>query len=178
MNNIKKNRTQLKVTNSKIQRFTFNKTAKDQPRYENIQPKFEKCLKTNVGCKKCYGYNYIIQIDSSAFNNNFPEYGNLIAINPVCDIENPLVLTKIPLNWSNIGTVISSGFTNDLIYDYKIYISIENDKQILESDIRGIYFFNPVATNFGLYTGEYKNCKGEFKKTQYLFKNIPIEDKF
>jgi hypothetical protein len=189
MNNIKKNRTKLKVINSKIQRFTFNKTAKDQPRYENIQPRYPgskgfkaskmcKGSSTNVGCKICNGYTYFFEINGAVFNGALPKYGSIIAVNPISIINNPLLLNDVPCDWLHTGYVASMEETGDPTFNYRIEISIEDESRVSPSYIRGVYFFQPVGGNVGAYTGQYVNCEGQFIDTSYLFKETPQENEF
>ena len=97
MNNIKKNRTRLKLLgNGRLARFTMNKTQQNQAVYSNIQPRCPgsrgskageicKGSSTNVGCKSTYGCTYAVDVSSNAFNGAFPAYGSFASVNPIVD---------------------------------------------------------------------------------------------
>ena len=114
MNNVKKNRTGLKLLgsgNNNFRRFTMNKTQQNQPVYSNVQPRCpgikgqrggKDCSgsNTNVGCKSCFGCIYTFDVSSNAFGGSYPSYGSFININLVVDSSsNP------PCEWQYNGIV-------------------------------------------------------------------------
>ena len=87
MNNVKKNRTGLRLLGSvrggNYRRFTMNKTQQNQPVYSNIQPRCpgtkgkRGCTdcsgsNTNVGCRSCLGCTYTFDVSSNAFERSLP----------------------------------------------------------------------------------------------------------
>ena len=97
MNNIKKNRTRLKLLgNGRRARFTMNKTQQNQPVYSKVQPRCPgskgnkagqicKGSNTNVGCQTCYGCLYSFDVSSNTFNGAYPTYGSFASVNLIVD---------------------------------------------------------------------------------------------
>jgi len=179
MNNVKKNRTGLRLLgsgNNNFRRFTMNKTQQNQPVYSNVQPRCpgikgqrggKDCSgsNTNVGCKTCYGCTYTFDVSSNAFGGAYPSYGSFININPVVDSSsNP------PCEWQYNGIV--EGFSLNGVdpnYNAHIEISIEDNKCINAHSITGVYFYAPVGGNNGTYVGQFRNCSGTSIHTKYKF---------
>ena len=195
MNNIKKNRTGLKllgarrdsagrVYGGKYHRFTMNKTQQNQPVYSNVQPRCpgikgqrggKDCSgsKTNVGCKSCFGCVYTFDVSSNAFGGAYPSYGNFININPVVDLSsNP------PCEWQYNGIVEGFSLTGTLPYNARVQISIEDNKCISVQDIRGVYFYAPIGGNNGTYTGNFYDCSGTSIHSHYKFGPTLTSSKF
>ena len=162
MNNVKKNRTRLKMLNGKPSRFTMNKTQKNQPVYSIVQPRFpgakgnkadKNCpgSNTKIGCQTCYGCTYSFDVSGAAFNGFMPSYGSFASINPLVDSsDNP------PCEWKY--NAIVQGFSNNVnqTYDKTITISIEDDRCVGKPT--GVYFYSPVGGNNGVYIGAYQEC--------------------
>ena len=167
MNNVKKNRTGLRLLgsgNNNFRRFTMNKTQQNQPVYSNIQPRCpgtkgkRGCTdcsgsNTNVGCKSCFGCVYTFDVSSGAFHGGHPSYGSFININPTVDSSsNP------PCEWQYNGIVEGFALNNDPNFGATVQISIEDNKCIDRNTITGVYFYAPVGGNNGTYTGHFRNC--------------------
>jgi hypothetical protein len=179
MNNVKKNRTGLKLLgsgNNNFRRFTMNKTQQNQPVYSNVQPRCpgikgqrggKDCSgsNTNVGCKSCLGCLYTFDVSSNAFGGSYPSYGSFININPVVDSSsNP------PCEWKYNGIVEGFSLNGSLPYNARVQISIEDNKCVSVQDICGVYFYAPVGGNNGTYVGHFNHCTvppGPVVKTIY-----------
>ena len=105
MNNVKKNRTGLRLLGNRRVRFTMNKTQQNQPVYSKVQPRCPgskgdragqpcKGSNTNVGCKTCYGCLYSFDVSSNAFNGAYPTYGSFASVNLIVDSS-----TNEPCEW-------------------------------------------------------------------------------
>ena len=139
MKSIIQNRTAFKKDSDNNRLFfTFNKDDNINQSYKNVQPKFGLdgcCLNTNVGCTACFGCTYIFNISNDAFSEFTPMKGNFVVVNPCVDIS-----TNVPNNWNygaNIESVSSNG-TN-----YEIRLNINYFDCFVNSEILGLYFFNP-----------------------------------
>ena len=167
MNNVKKNRTGLKLLgsgNNNFRRFTMNKTQQNQPVYSNVQPRCpgikgqrggKDCSgsNTNVGCKSCLGCLYTFDVSSNAFGGSYPSYGSFININLVVDSSsNP------PCEWQYNGIVEGFSLNGSLPYNARVQISIEDNKCVSVQDICGVYFYAPVGGNNGTYVGNFNHC--------------------
>ena len=187
MNNVKKNRTGLKLLgsgNNNFRRFTMNKTQQNQPVYSNVQPRCpgikgqrggKDCSgsNTNVGCKSCLGCLYTFDVSSNAFHGAYPSYGSFININPVVDSSsNP------PCEWQYNGIVEGFSFNNTDPSCARVQISIEDNKCVSVQDICGVYFYAPVGGNNGTYTGNYYDCTGTPIHSYYEFGSTPTPSKF
>ena len=179
MNNVKKNRTGLKLLgsgNNNFRRFTMNKTQQNQPVYSNVQPRCpgikgqrggKDCSgsNTNVGCKSCLGCLYTFDVSSNAFGGSYPSYGSFININLVVDSSsNP------PCEWQYNGIVEGFSLNGSLPYNARVQISIEDNKCVSVQDICGVYFYAPVGGNNGTYVGHFNHCTvppGPVVKTIY-----------
>ena len=187
MNNVKKNRTGLRLLgsgNNNFRRFTMNKTQQNQPVYSNVQPRCpgikgqrggKDCSgsNTNVGCKSCLGCLYTFDVSSNAFGGSYPSYGSFININPVVDSSsNP------PCEWQYNGIVEGFSLNGTLPYNARVQISIEDNKCVSVQDICGVYFYAPVGGNNGTYTGNYYDCTGTPIHSYYEFGSTPTPSKF
>ena len=187
MNNVKKNRTGLRLLgsgNNNFRRFTMNKTQQNQPVYSNVQPRCpgikgqrggKDCSgsNTNVGCKSCVGCIYTFDVSSNAFLGGYPSYGSFININPVVDSSsNP------PCEWQYNGIVEGFSLNGPLPYNARVQISIEDNKCVSVQDICGVYFYAPVGGNNGTYTGNYYDCTGTPIHSNYEFGSTPTPSKF
>jgi len=169
MNNVKKNRTGLKLLGSvrggNYRRFTMNKTQQNQPVYKNIEPRCpgskgkRGCTdcsgsNTNVGCKTCWGCTYTFDVSSGAFGGAYPSYGSFANVNPIVDSSsNP------PCEWR--FNAIVEGFSLNSVdpnYNARVQISIEDNKCINVNSITGVYFYAPVGGNNGTYVGQFNDC--------------------
>lgn len=170
MNNVKKNRTGLRLLGSvrggNYRRFTMNKTQQNQPVYSNVQPRFpgkkgqragKDCSgsNTNVGCKTCYGCTYTFDVSSNAFNGAYPSYGSFASVNLIVDNSN-----NPPCEWQYNAIVegfdVGGGAT--ALLDASVTINIEDNKCV--GDISGVYFYAPVGGANGTYVGYYTECNG------------------
>lgn len=170
MNNVKKNRTGLRLLGSvrggNYRRFTMNKTQQNQPVYSNVQPRFpgkkgqragKDCSgsNTNVGCKTCYGCAYTFDVSSNAFNGAYPSYGSFASVNLIVDNSN-----NPPCEWQYNAIVegfdVGGGAT--ALLDASVTINIEDNKCV--GDISGVYFYAPVGGANGTYVGYYTECNG------------------
>ena len=168
MNNVKKNRTGLRLLGSvggKYQRFTMNKTQQSQPVYSKVQPRCpgikgqragQDCLgsNTNVGCKTCYGCTYTFDVSSNAFGGAYPSYGSFASVNLIVDNSN-----NPPCEWQYNAIVEGFSFHIDDPSSASVSINIEDNKCV--GDISGVYFYAPVGGANGVYIGQFKNCKGD-----------------
>ena len=163
MNNVRKNRTGLRLLGSvkgDYRRFTMNKTQQNQPVYSNIQPRCpgnkgkrggKDCAgsNTNVGCQICYGCTYTFDVSKNAFGGAYPSHGSFTNVNLIVDIS-----TNEPCEWQ-YNAIVESFLLNG--QTAKITLNIENEKCINPASIKGVYFYAPVGGN-GVYTGVYKSC--------------------
>ena len=184
MNNIKKNRTGLRLLGSvrgaNYRRFTMNKTQQNQPVYKNIEPRCpgkqgkkgcQDCAGSNtlVGCKTCMGCTYSFDVSSNAFLGAYPTYGSFININPIVDSSsNP------PCEWQYNGIV--EGFSLDIADPScsHVSISIEDFRCVNANTITGVYFYPPVGASTGAYTGTYTDCCGNTIPSDYQFDSTTI----
>jgi len=177
MNNVKKNRTGLRllgsVNNGNYKRFTMNKTQQNQPVYSKVQPRCpgskgkrgnNECQGSNtkVGCKTCWGCTYSFDVSNIAFSGTYPTYGSFININPIVDSSG-----LSPCEWQYNGLVDGFQSDGDLAGNGQVSINIENDTCINTNDIFGIYFYAPVGGATGLYIGEYRLCNGDLEPSSY-----------
>jgi len=163
MNNVRKNRTGLRLLGSvkgDYRRFTMNKTQQNQPVYSNIQPRCpgnkgkrggKDCAgsNTNVGCQICYGCTYTFDVSKNAFGGAYPSHGSFTNVNLIVDSS-----TNEPCEWQ-YNAIVESFLLNG--QNAKITLNIENEKCINPASIKGVYFYAPVGGN-GVYTGVYKSC--------------------
>ena len=167
MNNIKKNRTRLKLLgNGRRARFTMNKTQQNQAVYSNIQPRCPgsrgskageicKGSSTNVGCKSTYGCTYAFDVSSNAFNGAFPTYGSFATVNLIVDSS-----ANEPCEWQYNAIVESFSISLTDSSNSTVTLNIEDEKCIGASSIEGVYFYAPVGGSLGVYTGSYQVCIG------------------
>ena len=187
MNNVKKNRTGLRLLGSvggKYQRFTMNKTQQNQPVYSKVQPRCpgikgqragQDCLgsNTNVGCKTCYGCTYTFDVSSNAFGGAYPSYGSFASVNLTVDNSN-----NPPCEWQYNAIVedfnVNGGLT--VLKNASVTINIENNKCV--GDISGVYFYAPVGGANGVYIGQFKNCNNETEDISGNEMSTPIANLF
>ncbi len=162
MNNIKKNRTRLKLLgNGRLARFTMNKTQQNQAVYSNIQPRRPgsrgskageicKGSSTNVGCKSTYGCTYTFDVSSNAFNGAFPTYGSFVSVNLIVDSS-----ANEPCEWE-YNAIVEAFNPGPPTGNSTIVLNIENEK--CGVTIKGVYFYAPVGGVTGLYAGTYRVC--------------------
>ena len=184
MNNVKKNRTGLKLLGSvngdTYLRFTMNKTQKNQPAYSNIQPRFpgskgnkagQPCAgsNTNVGCKTCWGCTYKVIVSNATFNGAYPSFGSYANINPIVDLS-----ANSPCEWQYNAIVesIAIGANNSTVI-----LNIENNKCVNHSSILGVYFYSPVGSA-GTYTGSYIIYGGIREDSLYPFVGSVVQKRF
>ena len=195
MNNIKKNRTRLKLLgNGRRVRFTMNKTQQNQSVYSNIQPRCPgnrgnragqicKGSSTNVGCKSTYGCTYAVDVSSNAFAGAFPTYGSFASVNLIVDSS-----ANEPCEWQ-YNAIVEAATTTGLSGNnsFRVTLNIEDEKCINASSIQGVYFYAPVGGSLGVYTGSYQVCTGinglgqkiyTTETSQYPFGGTPVENKF
>ena len=168
MNNIKNKRTGLKLLGSvrgaNYKRFTYNKTQQNQPVYKNIEPRCpgkqgnkgcRDCSgsSTLVGCKTCMGCVYSFDVSGMIFNGAYPTYGSFANINPIRDSSGA------PCEWQYNAIVEGFSFNGpSLLYDTTVTLSIESNRCVNVQDICGVYFYEPVGGNLGVYAGNYSTC--------------------
>ena len=170
MNNVKKNRTGLRLLGSvrggNYRRFTMNKTQQNQPVYKNIEPRCpgakgnkpgcRSCpgSNTNVGCKTCWGCTYTFDVSSTAFRGAYPSYGSFANVNLLVDNSN-----NPPCEWQYNAIVEGFSFDSTDLSNTRVTINIEDNKCLSSvQDICGVYFYEPVGGNSGTYVGQFKNC--------------------
>jgi len=169
MNNVKKNRTGLRLLGSvrggNYRRFTMNKTQQNQPVYKNIEPRCPGAKgnkpgctycpgsNTNVGCKTCWGCTYTFDASSNAFRGAYPSYGDFANVNPLVDNSN-----NPPCEWQYNAIVEGFSIDPNDPSNTRVTINIEDNKCISVQDICGVYFYEPVGGNSGTYVGQFKNC--------------------
>ena len=148
MNNIKKNRTRLKLLgNGRRVRFTMNKTQQNQSVYSNIQPRCPgnrgnragqicKGSSTNVGCKSTYGCTYAVDVSSNAFAGAFPTYGSFASVNLIVDSS-----ANEPCEWQ-YNAIVEAATTTGLSGNnsFRVTLNIEDEKCINASSIQRCIF--------------------------------------
>ena len=186
MNNVKKNRTGLRLLGSvrggNYRRFTMNKTQQNQPVYKNIEPRCpgtkgkRGCTdcsgsNTNVGCKTCWGCNYTFDVSSVAFRGAYPSYGSFANVNLLVDNSN-----NPPCEWQYNAIVEGFSIDPNDPSNARVSINIEDNKCV--GDISGVYFYAPVGGNSGTYVGNFTLCDNS---TSHIFghtMSIPVRHKF
>ena len=185
MNNVKKNRTGLRLLGSvggKYQRFTMNKTQQSQPVYSKVQPRCpgikgqragQDCLgsNTNVGCKTCYGCTYTFDVSSNAFGGAYPSYGDFANVNLLVDNSN-----NPPCEWQYNAIVEGFSFHINDPSSASVSINIEDNKCV--GDISGVYFYAPVGGTTGVYVGQFKNCNNVTEEISGNEMTAPSQNRF
>ena len=185
MNNVKKNRTGLRLLGSvggKYQRFTMNKTQQSQPVYSKVQPRCpgikgqragQDCLgsNTNVGCKTCYGCTYTFDVSSNAFGGAYPSYGSFASVNLIVDNSN-----NPPCEWQYNAIVEGFSFHINDPSSASVSINIEDNKCV--GDISGVYFYAPVGGTTGVYVGQFKNCNNVTEEISGNEMTAPSQNRF
>ena len=188
MNNVKKNRTGLRLLGSvrggNYRRFTMNKTQQNQPVYKNIEPRCPGvkgnkpgCThcpgsNTNVGCKTCWGCTYTFDVSNVAFGGAYPSYGSFASVNLLVDNSN-----NPPCEWGYNAIVEGTGPATD-VSSISVTINIENNKCVSAQDICGVYFYEPVGGNNGTYVGQFTNCAGTTEGISGHEMTLPLQNRF
>lgn len=188
MNNVKKNRTGLKLLAGKTRsdgpgaRFTMNKTQQNQPIYSKVQPRCpgkkgqragKDCAgsNTNVGCKTCYGCNYSFDVSSVAFSGSYPSYGSFANVNPIVDSS-----SNAPCGWQFNAIVEGFSISTSDPSNSTVTISIEDDKCV--GSFIGVYFYAPVGGSTGTYVGQYTLCNSTTASSSENNMTTPLQNKF
>jgi hypothetical protein len=153
MNNIKKNRTRGKSY--------FNKDLQGTNIYKNIEPRNGVakadgtgcCNNPNVGCGVCKGCTYTITPANPATEDEWNSLSMYVAVNPTQKSN-----LEAPCNWDYTAKIISPqpGSATGSVATFTI--SIESNKCIDKTTIKGIYIYPCVAGGQGKYIGKYTNC--------------------
>ena len=188
MNNVKKNRTGLRLLGSvrggNYRRFTMNKTQQNQPVYKNIEPRCpgakgkRGCTdcsgsNTNVGCQTCWGCTYTFDVSSNAFTAAYPSYGDFANVNLLVDNSN-----NPPCEWQYNAIVEGFSFHINDPSSASVSINIEDNKCVGVQDICGVYFYPPVGGATGVYVGQFKNCNNITEEIPGHEMTVPIPNRF
>jgi len=188
MNNVKKNRTGLRLLGSvrggNYRRFTMNKTQQNQPVYKNIEPRCpgakgkRGCTdcsgsNTNVGCQTCWGCTYTFDVSSNAFTAAYPSYGDFANVNLLVDNSN-----NPPCEWQYNAIVEGFSFHINDPSSASVSINIEDNKCVGVQDICGVYFYPPVGGATGVYVGQFKNCNNVTEEISGNEMTVPSQNRF
>ena len=145
MNNIKKNRTRGPSY--------FNKDSSGTNIYKNIEPRNGCCNNPNVGCGVCKGCTYTITPATQPTQSEWNSLSVYAAVNPTQKSN-----LEAPCNWDYTAKIISPLPGSQIGPVTTFTISIESNKCIDKTTIKGIYIYPSVPGGQGKHVGQYTNC--------------------